>query len=633
MEVEYRSSNRSLSRRNEALPPKSTKELSEAACEFEFDPSIPLLYWFRTADNVLKEAKIYQQEGDDQHAFFLYMRFLELVYNKLDKHPDYINAIRNRNDPRILRLQSLRAQASSAMAEMEKLKPIITARYDAYHQKALNSPPPSSRIGKSTPSFSNRRSGQPESLNLSMQRRMSAISLTGPFSPPSKSGGQKTEIDPNIAVDIARQEYERRQHSKHEKQLAAARKAGLNVPVDSTGAEILRIPTPTFSPRPPVTPRALSHLRTSELETESERRTREALEHELDVIESVKALSLAESYESRPAVGRVQQIYSPVASRDYNISAYDFDGFPAMPDQPIPESPAIPRWQGSYPTIPKPQHSPAPYIPAFPRAPTPPRPPKGIPTIPPPPPPAKYEIPPPPIFLGGIPPPPPPKSPYYSHSHSPALPPKTTLSSAPDTPAVPFSTPSSLEDGTPLRTVFLPSQLRSTFLSIASPNTTRNLETCGILCGFLENNAFFISRLVIPEQTATSDTCTTKDEEGLFEYCDKEELMVLGWIHTHPTQTCFMSSVDCHTQLGYQCMMKEAIAVVVAPSKRPSWGVFRLTDPPGVQIIRDCTQKSAFHPHDGGDIYTDALSSDSTAGHVREVPVAFECVDLRKTKW
>lgn len=56
MEVEYRSSNRSLSRRNEALPPKSTKELSEAACEFEFDPSIPLLYWFRTADNVLKEV-------------------------------------------------------------------------------------------------------------------------------------------------------------------------------------------------------------------------------------------------------------------------------------------------------------------------------------------------------------------------------------------------------------------------------------------------------------------------------------------------------------------------------------------------------------------------------------------------
>lgn len=124
-----------------------------------------------------------------------------------------------------------------------------------------------------------------------------------------------------------------------------------------------------------------------------------------------------------------------------------------------------------------------------------------------------------------------------------------------------------LENGTPLRTIFLPPDLRHRFLSIALPNTKANLETCGILCGTLISNALFISKLVIPEQKSTSDTCETVNESDLFDYIDGEDLMVLGWIHTHPTQTCFMSSRDLHTHSGYQVMMPESIAIVCAPSK------------------------------------------------------------------
>ncbi|KAL9600998.1 MAG: hypothetical protein Q9219_002820 [cf. Caloplaca sp. 3 TL-2023] len=124
-----------------------------------------------------------------------------------------------------------------------------------------------------------------------------------------------------------------------------------------------------------------------------------------------------------------------------------------------------------------------------------------------------------------------------------------------------------LENGTPLRTIFLPPDLRHRFLSLALPNTRANLETCGILCGTLISNALFISKLVIPEQESTSDTCETVNESELFDYVDGEDLMVLGWIHTHPTQTCFMSSRDLHTHCGYQVMMPESIAIVCAPSK------------------------------------------------------------------
>jgi len=186
-----------------------------------------------------------------------------------------------------------------------------------------------------------------------------------------------------------------------------------------------------------------------------------------------------------------------------------------------------------------------------------------------------------------------------------------------------------LENGTPLRTIFLPNQLRSRFLHAASTNTRLNLETCGILCGILKSNALFITRLLIPEQTSTSDTCETLNEQDYFDYCDREELMVLGWIHTHPSQTCFMSSRDLHTHVGYQVMMPESIAIVCAPSKEPSWGVFRLTDPPGKQAILNCTKPGIFHPHDVDDIYTEAMRP----GHVVELAQApLEVVDMRPRK-
>lgn len=189
-----------------------------------------------------------------------------------------------------------------------------------------------------------------------------------------------------------------------------------------------------------------------------------------------------------------------------------------------------------------------------------------------------------------------------------------------------FKPSSYLESGTPLRTIFISPNLRKKFLSIAAPNTRQNLETCGILCGSLISNALFISKLVIPEQTSTPDTCEMVNEAAVFDFCESEDLMVFGWIHTHPTQTCFMSSRDLHTQSGYQVMLAESIAIVCAPSHDPDWGVFRLTDPPGLKTVLSCTKPGIFHPHDEPNVYTDALRP----GHVFEAKgLEFETVDLR----
>lgn len=115
------------------------------------------------------------------------------------------------------------------------------------------------------------------------------------------------------------------------------------------------------------------------------------------------------------------------------------------------------------------------------------------------------------------------------------------------------------------RSVVIPIETMKRFLSIASQNTKNNVETCGILAGCLAKNLLKITHVIIPKQQGTSDSCNTMNEEELFDIQDQLNLITLGWIHTHPTQTAFLSSVDLHTHFSYQIMMKEAIAIVCAP--------------------------------------------------------------------
>lgn len=156
------------------------------------------------------------------------------------------------------------------------------------------------------------------------------------------------------------------------------------------------------------------------------------------------------------------------------------------------------------------------------------------------------------------------------HRDVPELPAKEEVVPPPAKERLTFRPAAYLENGDPIRPVFLPTQLKEAFLDIASDNTRKGLEMCGILCGRPVNNALFISCLLIPEQKSTSDTCETENESGMLDYCINEDLLMVGWIHTHPTQTCFMSSRDLHTQAGYQVMMPESIAIVCSPRHTPS---------------------------------------------------------------
>uniref|UniRef100_A0A5F9DFK8 STAM binding protein like 1 n=1 Tax=Oryctolagus cuniculus TaxID=9986 RepID=A0A5F9DFK8_RABIT len=145
-----------------------------------------------------------------------------------------------------------------------------------------------------------------------------------------------------------------------------------------------------------------------------------------------------------------------------------------------------------------------------------------------------------------------------------------------------------------LRCVVLSRDLCHKFLQLAESNTMRGIETCGILCGKLTHNEFTITHVIVPKQSAGPDYCDMENVEELFSVQDQYDLLTLGWIHTHPTQTAFLSSVDLHTHCSYQLMLPEAIAIVCSP-KHNDTGIFRLTNA-GMLEVSAC-KKKGFHPH------------------------------------
>ncbi|KAK0138107.1 STAM-binding protein-like A [Merluccius polli] len=206
---------------------------------------------------------------------------------------------------------------------------------------------------------------------------------------------------------------------------------------------------------------------------------------------------------------------------------------------------------------------------------------------------------------------------YTSGTPTPAGPPTFDRSLKPGSMVSPGNNNSMVDA---LRQLAVPSELCRSFLRLAEANTSRAVETCGILCGKLNRNAFTVTHVIVPKQCGGPDYCDTENEEELFLIQDQYDLITLGWIHTHPTQTAFLSSVDLHTHCSYQMMLPEAIAIVCSP-KFNEIGYFRLTDR-GTEEISTCKQKS-FHPHSKDPpLFTHA-------GHITITDATVSMLDLR----
>ncbi|KAK4263220.1 hypothetical protein QN277_028665 [Acacia crassicarpa] len=178
-----------------------------------------------------------------------------------------------------------------------------------------------------------------------------------------------------------------------------------------------------------------------------------------------------------------------------------------------------------------------------------------------------------------------------------------------------------------MRDIHISMRLMEHFLELAKENTEKDLETCGILGAFLDKGTLYMTTLIIPKQESTSSSCQATNEEEVFAILNERSLLPVGWIHTHPSQNCFMSSVDLHTQYSYQVMVPEAFAIVLAPTDTSrSCGLFRITDPDGMSILQGCPE-TGFHPHkdpDNGSPMYERCSNVYKNSNLR-----FEIFDLR----
>ncbi|KAF2835848.1 hypothetical protein M501DRAFT_941132 [Patellaria atrata CBS 101060] len=533
--------------------PLSVPQIVKKASAFDYNDTVRLRYWLRTADTLLKEADIYEREGNDQQTYFLLFRHAILVFEKLNSHPD------SKQPETKDALNEANKAVSRNLAKLEALKPRITKRYNQFQELA------------------EKHKAQREDLERSRKTSRIGASLAQGFE--TLEPGQND----NLAVKLAQKEIRRRDATRKGLPDSSWFRGGLSrrntgeSDVDDLSQSIVearRRNDETFSNRSSSESSGKLAIKTAPYRYPNVPKKSTLLESWGEAITKPLASNWAMQSPTRdsmrsaevppqrpPKLGTDRQVPPPRPAKEFEIQ--ELDSSPALPPRPSKVA-SLSSFSLSD---------------------------------------SSEQL-----------------SPISRESTS--TPPIQEINSS----DYAFKPSAYLENGTPLRTIFLPPTLRTTFLAVAAPNTRMNLETCGILCGTLISNALFVSKLVIPKQKSTSDTCETTDEEELFGYCDEHDLMVLGWIHTHPTQSCFMSSRDLHTHCGYQVMMPESIAIVCAPARNPAWGVFRLTDPPGMKTVLNCRQTGLFHPHGESNIYTDA----TRPGHVCELKgLEFEVVDLR----
>lgn len=174
-----------------------------------------------------------------------------------------------------------------------------------------------------------------------------------------------------------------------------------------------------------------------------------------------------------------------------------------------------------------------------------------------------------------------------------------------------------------LRRILLPRTILDAFLEFFETNTNNGIESCALISGVIEKGQIKVTHLLIPKQRGTYTTCCSLDEAQICTYHTEFNLMLLGWIHTHPEFDCFLSSIDLHMQLGYQVIMPEAIAVVLAPKREKSRGIFSLTKT-GLDTLKKCSKGTTFHPHLEHNLYKEAE-------HVQLIDSEdYQIVDLRK---
>ena len=546
--------------------------------------SVSLPRHYQTASYLLSQARTYQREGSPEHAYVLYRRFMVYNLQTLHKHPQY----------GLSRWEAQRAEyrklCAEAMDQLECIREEIIGKYqhvDEHKEKEEE--------GEEDVQKQHVDDGQQHTSTQSQQQQQQQAVLSAQST--AVDAALEARLSALVLEEQQQREQEKKEDSTYTEQLPTNYRAA-EPPDHSLLATAYTMQQPPLPPLPSL-PSA------PPLEEQDG----------VDTAPSAFSLSAPAAIQETAAadVPLVDNPVMPVADKSKwtNLRLPVRPALPARPGTTSPPAAAMHAVAPTHPAATADQPALASRPARLPMTPS------ALPFVP--------------------------SSPSVAHltSQMPvtSAPPTTQLRAAalaprpmppPSTNSQPARTfrPSLPSLTSPaLRPLHLPASLMATFMSYAASNTLANIETCAILAGRLQHNRLTVTHCLIPTQHATASTCSTVDEMELLAVQTKLELLTLGWIHTHPSQSCFLSSIDLHTQYGYQCMMAEAVAVVMAPTDahRPS-GVFSLTQP-GMDTLSAC-DRGGFHEHDtsvGGSLY-------GTAMHVvRDDRVQVTFMDLRRS--
>lgn len=146
------------------------------------------------------------------------------------------------------------------------------------------------------------------------------------------------------------------------------------------------------------------------------------------------------------------------------------------------------------------------------------------------------------------------------------------------------------------------------FENIAAENTAKGLNTIGIVAGRLESRQHpeFVPRrerddspgtsritaLVIPAQTALSDTSNIRYEADVTDLLGRKGLVHMGFIQMCPNQSRLALSPTCARTLSvYQKRQPDALGIVIAPQDPVRVEAFSLTEDHGLNYVLGCAER------------------------------------------
>jgi COP9 signalosome complex subunit 5 len=114
---------------------------------------------------------------------------------------------------------------------------------------------------------------------------------------------------------------------------------------------------------------------------------------------------------------------------------------------------------------------------------------------------------------------------------------------------------------------------------VISQDKSNWVEVMGLTHGFIKDNAFVVTDSFALPVEANEVECSLSEAAQLYmiDYCSNAEKLgkkeaVVGWYHSHPGYSCYLSGTDVPTQMSNQAHQDPFIALVVDPVRTISTG-------------------------------------------------------------